>query len=134
MMNQLRLINTKLPQGEQVVGYQESRWDDSIKSLCPHQSQLGNVWYGLMSRMYHVPHDAEDRSTGEVDSKGVGIFENDEVLCSDGEHGIVIWKESGWYLKRKSKAHAPEVSAYAYLPLCFFAEDIEVIGRASDSP
>ena len=131
-MNKLRLVLN-----DEVVGWQESRFAKEWgEGLFIYQSIDGREW-SLLSfggPPHNIPHGHLDRSTGETDSKGVGIFENDEVLCSDGEHGIVRWKDSGWYMRRKNKAHSSGSTTFSFINLAYCSKTLEVIGRANDSP
>ena len=74
-MNKLRLILN-----DEVVGYQESRPFGEDKLLSIFQCDKCGWFLKKREPGHFIPHDAEDRSTGETDSKGVGIFENDEVV------------------------------------------------------
>ncbi len=142
-MNKIRLIlNGK------VVGYQESRFAKEWgEGLFIYQSIDGREW-SLLSfggPPHAIAHDAEDRSTGETDSKGVDVYENDKISYNDllcdsyildkaqsRTVGVVRW------IAGKCGFRPQEVKENSkgghYIALWDMIEDIKVIGRVNNSP
>ena len=59
------------------------------------------------------------------------IYQGDKVLCADNTHGSIVWKGSGWYLEKLSKAHLAKSNIPTwkqYIQLDYCHKTIEVIG------
>lgn len=117
-MNKVRLVlNGK------IVGYQESRYCKSLHSLITYYSNNNEIWQAACILFdAFIPHDAVDRSTGEVDSKGHEIYENDKCIYGGKECRVVF--EYGEFKIRRL------VGVGQALRLCFVSCRLEVIGRA----
>lgn len=128
-MNKLRLVNQEL-----VVGWQEDIYSKCDNSIMPHQNLDGENWFVIRNgnQFAYIPHDAEDRFTGKVDSKGVEVYENDEVdlilrPSAVPQRCVVVWSDNiwGWVLKTIS-----DIEIH-YTPTIMTDDfTIEVIGRA----
>ncbi len=66
------------------------------------------------------------------DKNGKEGCQDDIALCSDGKHGLVVWKDGGWYLKKRSKVHVDEW--YQYIVLSYCAESLEFVGNIHENP
>ncbi len=70
--------------------------------------------------------------TGLHDKNGKEGCRDDIALCSDGEYGLVVWKDAGWYLKKRSKSHTEEY--YSYIDLSYCIGTLEFVGDVHSKP
>ncbi len=72
------------------------------------------------------------QATGLKDKNGKEGYQSNIALCSDGEYGCVVWKDAGWFLKKRSKTHTDEW--YAYIDLSYCIGTLEFVGTIHTTP
>jgi len=74
------------------------------------------------------------QQTGLKNKNGKEGYQDDIALCSDGEYGLIVWKNAGWYLKRTSKSHTWSEGYYSYMDLSYCVGTLGFVGNIHDNP